>query len=117
MRSLNEHCKRYKANLIAGCERQTNWYQVPDGQRFKDIVGLGEHTRYKAAHNTHDKTGFQLGGTVIATFGQTSGYDMEMDKNKTGLGRRMWTLFDTGTTRRRFVSAYRPSVLSTLKGR
>ena len=29
----------------------------------------------------------------------------------------MWTVFDTGTTRRRIVSAYRPSVLSTLKRR
>ena len=56
MRSLDEHRKRYKANLIAGCEAQTNWYQVPDGQRFKDIVDLGEHTRCTADHNIHNKT-------------------------------------------------------------
>ena len=117
MRSLNEHRKKYKANFIAGCETQTNWYQVPDEQRFEDIVGLGEHTRCKAAHNTHDKTRCQPGGTVIATFGQTSGYDMEMDKDKTGLGRWVWAVLDTGTTRQRLVLAYRPSVLSTLKGR
>ena len=45
MRSLNEHRKRYKADIIAGCETQSNWYQVPDGQQFEEIVGLGEHTR------------------------------------------------------------------------
>ena len=117
MWSLDEHRKRYKANLIAGCEAQTNWYQVPDGQRFEDIVGLGEHTRCKATHNIHDKTRYQPGGTVIATFGQTSGYDMKMGKDKTGLGQWVWTVFGTGTTRRRIVSAYRPSVPSTLKGR
>ena len=32
MRSLDDHRKRCKANLIAGCEAQTNWYQVPDEQ-------------------------------------------------------------------------------------
>ena len=86
MRSLDEHCKRYKADIIAGCESQTNWYQVPDGLRFEDIVGLGEHTRCKAVHNIHDNTRSQPGGTVIATFGRTSGYDMEMGKDETGLG-------------------------------
>ena len=28
MRSLNEHHKRYKADLRAGCETQTNWYHT-----------------------------------------------------------------------------------------
>ena len=86
MRSLDEHRKRYKANIIAGCKTYINCYQVPDGQRFEDIVGLEEHTRRKAAHNIHDKTRCQPGGTVIVTFGQTSGYDMEVGKDKTGLG-------------------------------
>ena len=42
---------------------------------------------------------------------------MEMGKDETGLGRWVWMVFDTGTTRRRIVSAYQPSVPSTLKGR
>ena len=41
---------------------------------------------------------------------------MEMGRDETGLGRWVWMVFDTGTTRRRIVSAYRPSVPSTLKG-
>ena len=43
MRTLDAHRKKFQADLIAGCETQTNWYQVPDGQRFEDISGLGEH--------------------------------------------------------------------------
>ena len=99
LRSLDEHRKRYKADLIAGRESQTNWYQLPDGQQFEDIVGLGEHTRCKAAHNIHDQTRCQPGETVIATFGRTTGYDMEMGADETGLGRWAWMVFDTGTTR------------------
>ena len=86
MRSRNAHRKRYSANMIAGCEKQTNWYKVPDGQQFDKLVGLGEHTKCKAANNSCNKTRCQPGGTVIATFGRALGYDMEMDKDKTGLG-------------------------------
>ena len=73
MRCLDEHRKRYKTNIIDRCERQTNWYKVPDEQHFDEIVSLGEHTRCKAAHNTHYQTRCQPGGMVIANFGQTSG--------------------------------------------
>ena len=30
-RCLDVHRKRYKAEIIAGCKTQTNWYKVPDG--------------------------------------------------------------------------------------
>ena len=108
MRSLDKHHKRLSANMIAGCETQTNWYQVPTGQRFGELVGLGEHTRCKAAQKIHNKTRYQPGGTIIATFGRTSGHNMEMNKDETRLTRWVWTIFDTGTTRQWFVTAYCP---------
>ena len=56
--------------MIAGCETQTNWYQVPDGHHFSDLVGMGEDRKGIAAHNVHDKTQCQPGGTLIATYGR-----------------------------------------------
>ena len=117
MRCLDAHRKIYKANILAERKAHTNWYKVPDGQHFDEIVGLEEHTRCKSAHNIHDHTRCQPGGTMIATFGRTMSYDIEMDKDKTGLGRWVWTVFDTGTTRQRLVLAYFPSAPSTLKTR
>ena len=28
--------------MLAGCETQTDWYQVPNDQQFDRLVGLGE---------------------------------------------------------------------------
>ena len=52
--------------MLAGCETQTDWYQVPNDQQFDRLVGLGEDQRHIAAHNVHDKTRCQPGGTLIA---------------------------------------------------
>ena len=34
VRGLDARRKRYKADMIAGCETQTNWFKVPEHHRF-----------------------------------------------------------------------------------
>ena len=73
--------------MVAGCETQCNWFMVPDHQKFGRLVGLGEDQRYIAAHNVHDKTRCQPGGTLIAAYGRVTGYGrVEVSKDETGLG-------------------------------
>ena len=118
VRALDARRKRYKADMIAGCETQTNWFKVPEHLRFDRLVGMGEDQRFCAAHNVHDKTRCQPGGTLIATYGRAIGYGhVEVGKDDTGLGRWTWMTFSTDGTVRRFVSAYRLKVPSTLKSR
>ena len=104
--------------MLAGCETQTDWYQVPNDQQFDRLVGLGEDQRHIAAHNFHDKTRYQPGGTLIAAYGRATGYGrVEVGKDDTGLGRWTWMKFTTDGLVRQFVSAYRLKVPSTLKQR
>ena len=114
IRALDELRKRYSADMIAGCETQTNWYQVPDGHHFSDLIGMGEDRKCIAAHNVHNKTRCQPGGTVIATYGMWTTY-ATTGKDETGLARWTWIVFDCETTVRRFVSGYRPKKPSSLK--
>ena len=82
--------------MIAGCETQTNWYKVPNHQRFDRLVGIGEDQRHIAAHNIHDNTRCQPGGTLIAAYGQATGFGrVEVGKDETGLGRWTWMKFST----------------------
>ena len=104
--------------MVAGCETQCNWFMVPDHQKFNRLVGLGEDQRYIAAHNVHDETRCQPGGTLIAAYGQVIGYGrVEVGKDETGLGRWTWMKFSTDGLVRRFVSAYRLKIPSNLKRR
>ena len=116
VRAIDATRKRLRADMLAGCETQTDWYQVPIDQQFDRLVGLGEDQRHIAAHNVHDKTRCQPGGTLIAAYGQATGYGrVEVGKDETGLGRWTWMKFTTDGLVRRFVSAYRLKVPSTLK--
>ena len=93
--------------MIAGCESQTNWYKVPDHHRFDRLVGMGEDQRFCAAHNVHDNTRCQPGGTLIASYGRAIGYgNVEVGKDDTGLGCWTWMKFSTDGLDRRFKSAY-----------
>ena len=74
VRYLDALRKRYKIDFLAGCESQTNWYQVPDGFGFSDLIGLGEDKRCVAAHNIHDTTCCQPGGTLAAVYGRATAF-------------------------------------------
>ena len=118
VRKLDALRKNLNTDMLAGCETQTNWYKVPNDKRFDRLVGIGEDQRYIAAHNIHDNTRCQPGGTLIAAYGQATGFGrIEVGKDDTGLGRWTWMKFITDGLVRRFVSAYRLKIPSTLKRR
>ena len=56
VRALDARQKRLKANMIAGCEPQTNWYKVPQHKQLDRLVGIAEDQRFIAAHNMHNDT-------------------------------------------------------------
>ena len=74
---------------------------------------MGEDWKGIAAHNVHDKTRCQPGGTLIATYGRWMTY-ATTGKDEMGLARWTWIVFDCETTVRQFVSAYRPKKPSSL---
>ena len=74
VRRLDALRKRYKVDFVAGCEAQTNWFEVPDGHGFSELVGLGEDKRCVTAHNVHDKTRCQPGGTLAAVYGRATAF-------------------------------------------
>ena len=118
VRGLDILRKSLDADMVAGCEAQTNWYKVPQELRFDRLVGLGEDQRHIAAHNINDKTRCQPGGTLIAAYGRAIGFgNVEVGKDETGLARWVFMKFTTEGTVRRFVSAYRLKMPSTLKRR
>ena len=118
VRGLDVTRKRLSADMIAGCKTQTNWYQVLPHHRFDRLVGMGVDQRFIAAHNVHDNTRCQPGGTLIAAYGRAVGFgSVEVGKDETGLGRWTWMKFTTDGLVRRFVSAYRLKIPSTLKRR
>ena len=118
IRRLDAFRKRYKVDFVAGCETQTNWFEVPDGHGFSELVGLGEDKRCITAHNVHDKTRCQPGGTLAAVYGRATAFGtVETGKDETGLGRFVWIVFRTEGLTRRIVSAYRPRKPSSIKRR
>lgn len=50
VRALDARRKRYKADMIAGCETQTNWFKVPEHLRFDRLVGMGEDRDFVLPH-------------------------------------------------------------------
>ena len=56
IRNLDALRKRYKVDFVAGCESQTNWFEVPNGLGFSELIGLGKEKRCVTAHNVHNKT-------------------------------------------------------------
>ena len=96
VRGLDTTRKRLSADMIAGCETQTNWYKVLPHHRFDRLVGMGEDQRFIAAHNVHDQTRCQPGGTLIAAYGRAIGFgSVEVGKDETGLARWTWMKFTT----------------------
>ena len=104
--------------MIAGCKTQTNWYKVLPHHRFDRLVGMGGDQQFIAAHNVHDHTRCEPGGTLITAYGRAVGFgSVEVGKDETGLAKWTWMKFTTDNMVQRFVSAYCLKVPSTLKRR
>ena len=49
--ALNKLCRKFKTDILAGCETQADWRQATDEQQFRNIIGVGMDTRSVVVHN------------------------------------------------------------------
>jgi hypothetical protein len=68
--ALNKICRKFKADVLAGCEAQADWRQATEEQQFKNILGVGMDTRSIIAHNINEQMQRnQHGGCAIMAMG------------------------------------------------
>ena len=55
IKSLNKLCRRYNADVLAGCETQADWRQATDKQQFRNLIGVGMENRSVVAYNVNKR--------------------------------------------------------------
>ena len=107
---VNNALQRIQADGASIVEGGTDWRQVPEGKKFSDIVGGRDNKRSVAANNTTESSGrTQAGGAASVLLSRLAGFHLGSGEDTTGLGRWVWQLVGSGSTRTRIVTAYQPT--------
>ena len=111
--------RKYNADILAGCEVQTDWSEADRDKQFDDLFGLGIARRGGAAHNTEDEgitNRCQPGGVAAIAFGKVSEY-VKVEPDPTGLGRWITLTLTNGERVSRVVMAYKPGYPTAIRRR
>ena len=108
--ALNNMCRKYRVDILCGCETQINWRQVPQSRKFHNLFGAGTETRSVVAHNINERMQpNQFGGCAMMAISTIAPEVIDTGVNVTGLGRWCWMLLGSGRKKTRIVMAYQPS--------
>ena len=108
--ALNKLCRKFKTDILAGCETQADWRQATDEQQFRNIIGVGMDTRSVVAHNINERMQRnQHGGCAMMVMGRFSAEVGDTGVDHYGLGRWCWMRVGSGDKKTRTVMAYQPS--------
>ena len=107
---LNGLLKSYGADLLAGCECQTDWSMIDsEDDKFENLFLPGTRQKSVTAYNrTEHIQRCQIGGTAMATFGRMESYVLDRGVDETQLGRYCWTLLGGGGKSTLVVTVYVP---------
>ena len=105
--------ERLQVDVLGLLEHQTNWRMVARSLQFHELLGRDEQRVSVAASNVHSGVFNLHGGVAMMAFGRIVGY-ATTGKDKTGLARWVWMVFDSGHKRTRVVTGYRPNDKSSL---
>ncbi len=108
--TLNKLCRKFKTDILAGCETQADWRQATDKQQFRNIIGIGMDTRSIVVHNINEQMQRnQHGGCAMMAIGRFSAEVVEMGVDHYSLGRWCWMRVGSGDKKTQIVIAYQPS--------
>jgi hypothetical protein len=111
--------RKYSADILAGCEVQTDWSMAERDKQFDDLFGLGIPRQGGAAHNTEDEgitNRCQPGGVAAIAFGKLSEY-VKVEPDPTGLARWITLTLTNEERVSRVVMAYKPCYPSAIRRR
>jgi hypothetical protein len=108
--ALNELCRKFDTDILAGYKMQADWRQATDEQQFRNIIGIGMDTKSVIAHNINERMKRnQHGGCAMMAMGWVSAEVVETGVDHYGLGRWCWMRVGSGDKKTRIVMAYQPS--------
>ena len=87
-------------------ETQRNFNLVDEHLQYEELFGPGEQKVAVAGFNEHCNIFDEPGGVGMVTFGAISAYTLA-EKDDSGLGRAVWTIYKYNDHKFRIITAYR----------
>ena len=105
---IKEINKRYQTDGLLLQECGTDFRQLAAHQSLDVLLGDSDCRTITANNVTEPSARTQHGGVAALNFPRLAGFTLETGKDKTGLGRWVYTYVGTSTRKTRIVTAYRP---------
>ncbi len=94
--SLNQLCRQFNTNILAGYMIQADWQQAGEEQQFRNAIEVGMDTKIIVAHNVNEQMQQnQHGGCAMMAMGRFSAEVNESGVDPSGLG--CWCWFKVGS--------------------
>jgi hypothetical protein len=112
--ALNEICREFKADVLAGCKPQADWHQATEEQQFENILGVGMDTRSIVVHNINEQMQRnQHGGCAMMAMGVFTAKVVKTGVDQYSLGRWCWIKVGSREKKTQIVMMYQPSGTGT----
>ncbi len=68
--SLNELCRQFNTDILAGCKTQADWCQASEEQQFRNVIGIEMESRTVVTYNINKQIQQnQHGGCAMMAMG------------------------------------------------